>query len=167
MVLEKLLEGPLDCEEIQPVHPKGNQSWIFIERKWHLTPVFLPGKSHVQRSMVGYSPRSFQESDMTEQLHFHFLLSCIGEGNGNPLQCSCLENPRDGGAWWAAVSGVSQSRTRLKRLSSSSSRVSLTLQQFKILIFSNQPDFFFMASGFWVLLWKPFPAQEHYIYIDR
>ena len=61
------------------------------------------------------------ESDMTERLHFHFSLSCIGEGNGNPLQCSCLENPRDGEAWWAAVSGVTQSRTRLKRLSSSSS----------------------------------------------
>ena len=61
------------------------------------------------------------ESDTTERLHFHFSLSCIGEGNGNPLQCSCLENPRDGGAWWAAVYGVSQSRTRLKRLSSSSS----------------------------------------------
>ena len=60
------------------------------------------------------------ESDTTEQLHFHFSLSCIGEGNGNPLQCSCLENPRDGGAWWAAVSGVAQSQTRLKRLSSSS-----------------------------------------------
>ena len=58
---------------------------------------------------------------MTERLHFHFLLSCIGEGNGNPLQCSCLENPRDGGAWWAAISGVAQSWTRLKRLSSSSS----------------------------------------------
>ena len=57
------------------------------------------------------------ESDMTERLHFHFLLSCIGEGNGNPLQCSCLENPRNGGAWWAAIYGVSQSRTRLKRLS--------------------------------------------------
>ena len=57
---------------------------------------------------------------MTEQLHFHFSLSCIGERNGNPLQCSCLENPRDGGAWWAAVYGVAQSRTRLKRLSSSS-----------------------------------------------
>ena len=52
---------------------------------------------------------------------FTFLLSCIGEGNGNPLQCSCLENPRDGGAWWAAVYGVAQSWTRLKRLSSSSS----------------------------------------------
>ena len=58
---------------------------------------------------------------MTERLHFHFSLSCIGEGNGNPLQCSCLENPRDGGAWWAAVYGVTQSRTRLKPLSSSSS----------------------------------------------
>ena len=58
---------------------------------------------------------------MTERLHFHFSLSCIGEGNGNPLQCSCLENPRDEGAWWAAVYGVAQSRTRLKRLSGSSS----------------------------------------------
>ena len=56
-----------------------------------------------------------------EQLHFHFSLSCIGKGNGNPLQCSCLENPRDGGAWWAAIYGVTQSRTGLKRLSSSSS----------------------------------------------
>ena len=56
-----------------------------------------------------------------ERLHFHFSLSCIGEGNGNPLQCSCLENPRDGGAWWAAVYGVAQSWTRLKQLSSSSS----------------------------------------------
>ena len=62
---------------------------------------------------------------MTEHLHFHFSLSCIGEGNGNPLQCSCLENPRDGGAWWAAVSGVAQSQTWLKRLSSSSSRSDL------------------------------------------
>ena len=61
------------------------------------------------------------KSDMTELLHFHFSLSCIGEGNGNPLQCSCLENPRDAGAWWAAIYGVTQSRTRLKRLSSSSS----------------------------------------------
>ena len=60
---------------------------------------------------------------MTERLHFDFSLSCIGEGNDNPLQCSCLENPRDGGAWWAAVYGVAQSRTRLKQLSSSSSSV--------------------------------------------
>ena len=63
-----------------------------------------------------------EESDMTERLHFDFSLSCVGEGNGNPLQCSCFDNPRDGGAWWAAVYGVAQSRTRLKRLSSSSSR---------------------------------------------
>ena len=58
-----------------------------------------------------------QESGTTERLHFHFSLSCIGEGNGSPLQCSCLENPRDGGAWWAAVHGVAQSRTQLKQLS--------------------------------------------------
>ena len=62
------------------------------------------------------------ESDMTEWLHFHFSLLCIGEGNGNPVQRSCLENPRDRGAWWAAVYGVTQSQTQLKRLSSSSSR---------------------------------------------
>ena len=63
------------------------------------------------------------ESGTTERLHFHFSLSCIGEGNGNPLQCSCLENPRDGGAWWAAVYGVTQSWTQLKRLSSSNSNM--------------------------------------------
>ena len=62
-----------------------------------------------------------QRVGQTERLHFHFSLSCIGEGNGNPLQCSCLENPRDGGAWWAAVYAVAQSRTRLSQLSSSSS----------------------------------------------
>ena len=64
--------------------------------------------------LPGSSPH--KELDMTERLHFPFSLSCIGEGNGNPLQCCCLENPRDGGAWWAAVSGVAQSRTRLKQL---------------------------------------------------
>ena len=73
------------------------------------------------------SPRATNESDTTERLHFHFSLSCIGEGNGNPLQSSCLENPRDGGASWAAVYGVAQSRTRLKQLSSSSSKVLLML----------------------------------------
>ena len=92
-------------------------------RKWQPTPVLLPGKSHGQNSLEGYSPWGHEESDTTERLHFHFSLSCIGEGNGNPLQCSCLENPRDGGAWWAAVYGVAQSQTRLKRLSSSSSSV--------------------------------------------
>ena len=95
---------------------------IFRRRQWHPTPVLLPGKSHGLRSLVGCSPWGREELDMTEGLHFHFSLSCIGEGNGNPLQCSCLENPRDKGAWWAAVYGVAQSRTRLKRLSSSSSR---------------------------------------------
>ena len=90
-------------------------------KQWHPTPLLLPGKSHGSRSLLGCSPRGIEESDTTEWLHFHFSLSCTGEGNGNPLQCSGLENPRDGGAWWAAVYGVSQSRTRLKRLSSSSS----------------------------------------------
>ena len=84
--------------------------------QWQPTPVLLPGKSQGRRSLVGCSPWSRKESDMTEQLHFHFSLSCIGEGNGNPLQYFCLENPRDGGAWQAAVCGVTRSRTRLKRL---------------------------------------------------
>ena len=74
---------------------------------------------------MGCSPWGHEESDTTDQLHFHFSLSCIGEGNGNPLQCSCLEHPRDWGAWWAAVYGVAQSRTRLKKFSSSSSNSSL------------------------------------------
>ena len=87
-------------------------------RQWHPTPVLLPGKSHGQRSLVGCNPWGCKESDPTEWLHFHFSLSYIGEGNGNPLQCSCLENPRDRGAWWAAVYAVTQSRTRLKWLSS-------------------------------------------------
>ena len=90
-------------------------------RQWRPTPVLLPGKSHGWRSLVGCSPWGLWESDTTEQLHFHFSLSCIGEGNGNALQYSCLENPRDRGAWWAAVYGVAQSCTQLKQLSSSSS----------------------------------------------
>ena len=88
-------------------------------RQWHPAPLLLPGKSHRWRSLEGYSPWGRWGSDTTERLHFRFSLSRI-EGNGNPLQCSCLENPRDGGAWWAAVYGVAQSRTRLKWLSSSS-----------------------------------------------
>ena len=95
-------------------------SQTMFRNEWHPTPVLLPGKSHGWRSLVGCSPWGRQESDMTEWLHFHFLLSYIGEGNGSPLQCSCLENPRDGGARWAAVYGVAQSRTGLKWLSSSS-----------------------------------------------
>ena len=103
-----------------------------LSGQWHPTPVLLPGKSHGWRSLVGCSPWGRKESDMTEQLQFHFSLSCIGEDSSNPLQCSCLENPRDGGAWWAAVYGVAQSRTWLKRLSSSSSSIwsiSFTLKQ--------------------------------------
>ena len=87
-------------------------------RQWHPTPALLPGKSHGWRSLEGCSPWGLSEWDTTERLHFNFSLSCIGEGNGSPLQCSCLENPGDRGAWWAAVCGVAQSRTQLKRLSS-------------------------------------------------
>ena len=89
-------------------------------RQWHPTPVLLPRKSHGRRSLVGYSPWGLEESDTTERLPFHFSLSCIAEGIGSSLQCSCLENPRDGGAWWTAIYGVAQSQTQLKWLSSSS-----------------------------------------------
>ena len=98
----------------------SSSSSILGRRQWQPTPVLLPGKSHGWRSLLGCSPGGHEESDTTEWLHFS--LSCIGEGNGNPLQCSCLENPRDGGAWWAAIYEVSQSQTQLKRLSSSSRR---------------------------------------------
>ena len=103
------------------LRPSPSCSW---RRQWHSTPLLLPRKFHGQRSLVGCSPWG-RESDATERLHFHFSLSHNGEGNGNPLQCSCLENPGDGRAWWAAVYGVAQSRTRLKRLSSSSSSIML------------------------------------------
>ena len=93
-----------------------------LSERWHPTPVLLPGKSHGRRSLVGFSPWGREESDTTERLHFHFSLSCTGEGNGNPLQCSCLENPRDRGAWWAAVYGVAQSWTWLKWFSSLAAR---------------------------------------------
>ena len=89
-------------------------------RQWHPTPVLLPGKFHGRRSLAGCSPWGSEELDTTEQLPFHFSLSCTGEGNGNPLQCSCLDNPRDGGIWWASVYGVTQSWTRLTWHSSSS-----------------------------------------------
>ena len=103
-------------------HSTFKESLFFMfTYHWHPTPVLLPGKSHGWRSLVGCSAWGHKELDTTERLHFHFSLSCIGEGNGNGLQCSCLENPRDGGAWWAAIYGVAQSWTRLKRLSCSSS----------------------------------------------
>ena len=99
-------------------------SMIYIcnsrRRQWHPTPVLLPGKSMdggAWWAAVHGVARSWTRlNDFT--FTFHFSLSCIGEGNGNPLQCSCLENPRDGEAWWAAIYGVAQSRTRLKWLSS-------------------------------------------------
>ena len=92
-----------------------------MRRQWQPIPVLLPGNSHGWRSLVGCSPWCREESDMTERHHFLFSLSCTGAENGNPLQCSCLEKSRDGGAWWAAIYGVAQSWTRLKQLSSSSS----------------------------------------------
>ena len=98
---------------LSPPLPSGDH--ILFSISVNLTSL----KFHGWRSLVGCSPWGHEESDKTERLHFHFSLSCIGEGNGNPLQCSCLENPRDGGAWWAAIYGVTQSRTGLKQLSSS------------------------------------------------
>ena len=115
-----IIEKKIDRQLGRYIHI-GDYRAIFQRRQWHPTPVLLPGKSHGWRSLVGCSPWGREESDTTERLHFHFSLSCTGEGNGNPLQCSCLENPRDGGAWWAAVYGVEQSRTQLKRLRNSSS----------------------------------------------
>ena len=113
--------------EIEPMAPlwklgvlttglPGNSPVDFNLATWqrHSTPVFLPGESHGRMSLVGCSPWGCEESDTTERLHFHFSLSCVGEGNGSPLQCCCLDNPRDRGAWWAAVYGVAQSQTRLK-----------------------------------------------------
>ena len=97
--------------EVKSKGEKERYKHLNGRRQWQPTPVLLPGKSHGQRSLVGCSPWGCEELDMTERLHFHFSLSCIGEGNGTPLQCSCMENPRDRGAWWAAVYGVSQSRT--------------------------------------------------------
>ena len=103
------------------IHHSLTHNW---RRKWQPTPVLLLGESHGQRSPVGCSPWGRSESDTTELLHFHFSLSWIGEGDDNPLRCSCLENTRDGGAaWWAPVYRVTQSQTGLKWLISSSSKL--------------------------------------------
>ena len=114
--------SPVDCPD--PGITRASPAWQADSlpeshlgswrRQWHPTPVLLPGKSHGWKSLVGCSPWGRQELGSTGRLHFHFSVSCIGGGNGNPLQCSCLENPRDGGAWWETVYGVAQSRTRLK-----------------------------------------------------
>ena len=104
------------------LRPSLSFLWCFYwRRRWHPTPVLLPGKSHGWRSLVGCSPWGCKESDTSERLHFHLLLSRIGEGNSNPFQCYCLENPRDGGASWASIYGIAQSWVQLKQLSSSSS----------------------------------------------
>ena len=116
------------------------------------TPVLLPGKSHGQRSFVGCSPWGIEESDMTERLHFHFSLSYIREGNDNQLQCSCLENPREGGAWWAAVCGVAQSQTRLKQLSSSSNSIVILLN-LKIRIYRHC-EFWLCDSQTYQIWWE-------------
>ena len=122
-----------------------------LRRQWHPTPVLLPGKSHVRRRLVGCSPWG-RWVDTAEQLHFHFSLSYI-EGNGNPLQCSCLENPRDGGAWWAATYGVAQTWTRLQQLSSSS-----TMQA--ALVVKNPPaNAGDIRDGVWSLGWED-PLEE-------
>ena len=113
------MKGNLYISRVNIIHKSFSIKYNTNRRRqWHPTPGLLPGKSHGWRSLIGCSTWGRKESDVTEWLHFHFSLSCIGEGNGNPLQCSCLENPRDGGALWAAIYGVTQSRTRLKRLSS-------------------------------------------------
>ena len=100
--------------------PKAREQNTFLSRTFSLENIcqfqgiVSPSKvtlSHGRRGLVDYSPWSREELDTTEQLHFHFSLSCIGEGNGNPLQCPCLGNPRDAGVWWAAIYGVAQSRT--------------------------------------------------------
>ena len=105
---------------VSKIQQSMNMKVLVVQsREGNGTPL-LPGKSHGWRSLEGCSPRGHCGSNTTEQLHFHLSLSCIGEGNGNPLQCSCLENPRDRRAWWAAIYGVAQSRTWLKWLSSSS-----------------------------------------------
>ena len=143
VVLKKTLESPLDYKEIQPVNPKGNQFWIFIGRTKAEAeaPVFLPldlknwllGEDPDAGKDWGQEEKGMTEDEMVRWHHWlqYFTLNDItlvwssldGEGNGNPLQCSCLENPRDGGAWWAAVYGVTQSRTWLKWLSSSRLRM--------------------------------------------
>ena len=139
VVLKKTLESPLDCKKIQPVHPKGNQPWIFIGRNnaEAETPILWPPDA--KSGLIGKDPdgwerlraggeRGWQTMRMLDciinsmDINLSKLKEIGGEGNGNPLQCSCLENPRDGGARWAAVYGVAQSQTWLKWLNSSRSR---------------------------------------------
>ena len=135
-------------------------SLLSRRRQWQPTPVLLPGKSHGRRSLVGCTPWGLEELDTTERLHFHFSLSCIGEGNGNPLQCSCLENPRDSGAWWAAIYGVAQSRTRLKWLSSSSSLFSGRLSLPKAKLTTSEALLKWDCCGLWGATWWLLNSKE-------
>ena len=117
-------------------NPMDRGTWQATVQRFEKTPQSstLAWKIHGQRSLVGCSPWGHQESDMTERLHFHFSLSCIGEGNGNPLQCSCLENPRDSRAWWAAVYGVAQSWTRLKTAAAAADMIEVTYYTCTVLL---------------------------------
>ena len=128
------LACPRGSNNLEKCQLSYQHRFVFWRRQWHPTPELLPGKSHGQRSLVGCSPWGREESNMTERLPFHFSLSCIGEGNGTPLQCSWLENPRDGGAWWAAVQG---NQTRMKRLSSSILLFGLLWYSQRIFILNN------------------------------
>ena len=101
------------------------------------------------------------ESDRTELLHFHFSPSCIGEGNGNPLQYSCLENPRDRGAWWAAIYGVAQSQTQLKRLSSTLNSRPLLIIYF---IYSNAYVYILLPNIWFIPLPFPFDNQKVFFF---
>ena len=124
-------------------------------RQWHPTPVVLPGNSHGWRSLAGCSPWSRKALDTTERLHFHFSLSCIGEGNGNPFQCSCLENPSDGGAWWAAIYGVAQGQTWLKWLSSSMYHNKLCFTGLsKFILYIKSYTLFVRAYNYSPVFWK-------------
>ena len=108
---------------------------------------------------------------MAERLHFHFSLSCIGEGNGNPLQCSCLENPRDGGAWWADVCGVTQSQTRLMWLSSNSGVSGVSLDYCsKIKCWTCDLKKWYPVTSkltFIPVLWVFLTAKQHPVRIQR
>ena len=121
------LEKSMDCI-VHGVSKSWTRLSYFLEKAMAPHSSTLAQRILWTENLEGCSPWGLEELDTTERLDFHFSLSCIGEGNGNPLQCFCLETPRDGGAWWAAVYGVAQSRTRLERLSSgsSSSRATFT-----------------------------------------
>ena len=125
-LIDQWVKNPSAMQETQETQVRSLGWNIPWRRKWHPTPVFLPGKFHGQRSLAGYSPGSHmgrKQSNMTEHLaYLHSKViqdvrltsfNIIYEGNGTPLQYSCLENPMGGGSWWAAVHGVAKSRTRL------------------------------------------------------